>query len=194
MMPDRSLSNVGLLLLRGGVGGTLVAHGTQNLFGWFGGPGFTKLAATFDKVGFTPGKMNAIAACAGTVGTGTALIVGAATPAAAAGSVGTMAVAASLLAEHGFFASKGGLELPALLAVSSAALALTGPGAISVDAVLGHRLDREWMALFALAAVTPAAILVIARRRRATMMQNSSSNTSSTNLTTSPDERTSPDD
>ena len=97
-----------------------------------------------------------------------------------------MTVAASLLAEHGFFASKGGLEVPALLAVGSAALALTGPGAISVDAALGHRLDRDWMALLALAAVTPAAILVIARRQRAIAARNSSPNTSATDSTTSP--------
>lgn len=188
-MAERSLSDVGLLLLRGGVGGTLLAHGAQNLFGWFGGPGITKLADKFDNLGFAPGKVNAIAACAGTAGAGAALIVGAATPAAAAGAVGTMAVAASLFAGNGFFSAEGGFELPALLGVASAALALTGPGAISVDAALGHRLDREWMALLGLAAATPAAMLVIARRRRAAVAHSSSSTAPSTNSTAIADEQ-----
>ena len=33
---------VGRLLLRITVGGFFVGHGTQKLFGWFGGPGLTE--------------------------------------------------------------------------------------------------------------------------------------------------------
>jgi putative oxidoreductase len=84
----------GLLALRLGIGGTLVAHGTQKLFGWFGGAGLEKTAA-------------------------------------------------------------------------GAALALTGPGTLSIDHVLGHRLNQPWMRSLALAAVVPAAFAVLARRRRA---------------------------
>jgi len=41
--------DLGLLALRVGVGATLVAHGTQKLFGWFGGHG---LAGTHGPTSF----------------------------------------------------------------------------------------------------------------------------------------------
>lgn len=49
----------GLLLLRLGVGLTLAAHGTQELFGWFGGHGLTATGVGFetwvsDRVGRAP--------------------------------------------------------------------------------------------------------------------------------------------
>jgi putative oxidoreductase len=78
-----------------------------------------------------------------------------------------MIVASSMHVDHGFFNSKGGFEYPAVLGWSAAALALTGPGALSLDHVLGHRLNRSWMRNLALAVAVPAAFAVIARRRRA---------------------------
>ena len=157
----------GLLALRLGVGGTLVAHGTQKLFGWFGGAGLEKTAAGFEHIGFRPGKVNAIAAGLGEAGGGALLAAGIGSPGAAAAAAGTMIVASSMHADNGFFSNKGGLEFPAVLGLSAAALALTGPGTLSVDHALGHRLNRPWMRTLALAAVVPAAAAVIARRRRA---------------------------
>ena len=77
--------DLGLLTLRVGVGGTLIAHGTQKLFGGGGGGG--GLAGTggfFDSVGFTPGKLNAVLAGAGEAGGGALLALGLAAPAAGA--------------------------------------------------------------------------------------------------------------
>ena len=34
-----NIQNAGLLTLRAGVGGVLIAHGVQKLFGWLGGTG-----------------------------------------------------------------------------------------------------------------------------------------------------------
>jgi len=34
-----NMQNLGLLTLRAGVGGVLLAHGVQKLFGWLGAPG-----------------------------------------------------------------------------------------------------------------------------------------------------------
>jgi putative oxidoreductase len=78
-----------------------------------------------------------------------------------------MIVASSMHVDNGFFNSKGGFEYPAVLGWSAAALALTGPGTLSLDDVLGHRLNRSWMRNVALAAALPAAFAVIARRRGA---------------------------
>ena len=43
---------------------------------------------------------------------------------------------------NGFFASSNGIELPLLNGAAAAALALTGPGAYSIDAALG--LASAW--------------------------------------------------
>jgi predicted DsbA family dithiol-disulfide isomerase len=44
--------SIALLILRLGIGLTLVGHGVQKLFGWFGGAGFTRLRQSFEKQGF----------------------------------------------------------------------------------------------------------------------------------------------
>jgi putative oxidoreductase len=166
-MSSRSGRDLGLLVLRVGIGGTLFAHGAQKLFGWFGGGGIARTGAAFDKMGFVPGKVNAIAAGLGEAGGGALLALGLATPAAGAAVAGTMAVASSTHAAKGFFTQNGGLEFPAVLGVAAAALALTGPGDLSVDQLLDHRVNRPWMRAVALARVGPATATVIKRRRKA---------------------------
>jgi putative oxidoreductase len=78
-----------------------------------------------------------------------------------------MAVAASMHAPNGFFANKGGLEYPGVLGVVAAALALTGPGELSLDAAVGHRFERSWMRTVALVSVPPAVTAMILHRRHA---------------------------
>src|SRR5258708_35537946 len=46
--------SVGLLILRLVAGLTLAVHGTQKLFGWFGGAGLTRFTQGFGKQGFQP--------------------------------------------------------------------------------------------------------------------------------------------
>src|ERR1700712_5131668 len=79
---DISARDAGLLITRAAVGGALFAHGAQKLFGWFGGGGLAQTGAMFDKIGFTPGKLNAAAAGLGEAGGGGLLALGLATPAA----------------------------------------------------------------------------------------------------------------
>ena len=47
---------IGRLLLRVSVGGFFVGHGTQKLFGWFGGHGLEATAQGFEQIGLRPGK------------------------------------------------------------------------------------------------------------------------------------------
>ena len=161
-----SARDLGLLALRVGVGGAVLAHGAQKLFGWFGGAGLERTGATFERLGFRPGKQHALAAGLGEAAGGALLVVGLGSPGAGAAVAGTMIVASSMHVDKGFFNSKGGFEYPAVLGWSAAALALTGPGALSLDHVLEHRLNRSWMRNLALAAAAPIALAVIARRRR----------------------------
>jgi len=178
--------DLGLLALRLGVGATLVAHGTQKLFGWFGGHGLAGTAGFFESIGFTPGRANALLAGAGEAGGGSLLALGLATPAAGAAVAGTMAVAASMHKDNGFFAQDGGLEYPAVLALTAGAIALSGPGRLSLDAAFGHRANRHWMRAVGLGGVPVAVALVTRRRQRAlAVLAAGTSPTSSTETTSS---------
>jgi putative oxidoreductase len=158
--------NAGLLALRVGVGGVLIAHGVQKLFGWLGGGGLEGTAAAFDKMGFEPGQQTALAAGLGEAGGGALMVLGLATPLAGAAAAGTMIPAASVHAPGGFFATGGGYEYPALLGVTAAGLTLTGPGDWSLDKVLGNRLNRPWMVPLALLGAVSASLVVVARRKQ----------------------------
>ena len=52
----------GLLLLRAVVGGTMFGHGTQKLFGWFGGHGPAGTGGFFSRLGFRRGVAMAVLA------------------------------------------------------------------------------------------------------------------------------------
>jgi putative oxidoreductase len=166
-MGKTSARDVGLLVLRTAMGSILFVHGAQKLFGWFGGHGIAGTAVGWEKIGFTPGKANVVAAGLGTAGGGALLALGLATPAAGAAIAGTMAVAAEIHVPGGFFAHEEGYEYVAFLGIAAAAVVLTGPGELSADELLGHRLNQPWMRPIALAAVVPAAAAVVRRRRKA---------------------------
>ena len=162
-----NMQNLGLLTLRAGVGGVLLAHGVQKLFGWLGGAGLTGTADALEQMGFRPGLPSAVAAGVGEAGGGALIVLGLFTPAAGAAAAGTMIPAAAVHAPKGFFATGGGYEYPALLGLSAAALALAGPGDWSVDARLGHGLNPPWMVAATLLASAAASALVLQRRRTA---------------------------
>src|SRR4051812_45464127 len=88
--------DLGLLLIRVGVGATVAAHGTQKLFGWFGGGGLEGTSKMFEMGGFRPARQHAMAAGLSETGSGALLALGLATPAAGAALAGTMAVAGEL--------------------------------------------------------------------------------------------------
>ena len=125
------------------MGGALFAHGSQKLFGWFGGGGVEGTAEFLGSAGFEPPKLNATLAGAGEAGSGLLLALGLGTGPAAAAATATMATASSVHAPNGFFNTSGGYELPATYALAATALALTGPGRISLDHATGHVLSRS---------------------------------------------------
>ena len=158
--------NAGLLALRAGLGGVLVAHGVQKLFGWLGGHGLAGTGAAFEQMGFHPGRQSALAAGLGEAGGGVLIALGLATPAAGAAAAGTMIPATAVHAPSGFFATGGGYEYPALLGVSAAALTIMGPGDWSLDARLNHRLNQPWMAGVAIIASSAVSLAIVQKRRR----------------------------
>ncbi|MEV0847007.1 DoxX family membrane protein [Streptomyces sp. NPDC049954] len=156
--------DLGLLLLRLGTGGVLAAHGSQKLFGWFGGGGLDATGQAMEAMGYAPGRLNALAAGLGEAGGGALLAVGLATPAAGAAAAGTMAGAAAVHSPNGFFAQGGGYEYPAFLGFAAAALSVAGPGRYSLDHKLGHALNRHWMVPAALIGGAAATLTVVAQR------------------------------
>ncbi|MFI8205273.1 DoxX family protein [Streptomyces sp. NPDC085937] len=159
--------DLGLLLLRLGTGGVLTAHGSQKLFGWFGGGGIAGTGQFMDSIGYAPGKVSATAAGLAETGGGLLLALGLATPAAGAAAAGAMAGAAAVHAPNGFFNQEGGFEYAASLGLTAAGLAVTGAGRLSLDHLLGHAADRSWMVPAAFAATAAAtAVAVGARGRR----------------------------
>jgi putative oxidoreductase len=144
---------VGRLLLRITVGGFFVGHGTQKLFGWFGGPGLSATAAGFDGMGLKPGKLQAGAAGVAEAAGGAALAAGYQTPLASAALVSVMLTAINRVhLKNGPWAQQGGYEYNAVLIAAAAALAESGPGALSLDALRGKQKQGAKWSLFALAA------------------------------------------
>src|SRR5215467_11873908 len=82
--------DLGLLLLRLVAGLSFAAHGTQKLFGWFGGHGLAGTGGFLEQLGFHPGKRAALMAGLGEAGGGLLLALGALTPLAAAILIGVM--------------------------------------------------------------------------------------------------------
>ncbi len=138
--------SIGLLILRLVVGLALAGHGTQKLFGWFGGYGLTGTAGFLEQLGFVPGRRNALFAGLSETAGGLLLALGLATPIAAAMIVAVMVVAAvSVHLKHGFFVHNQGYEYTLVLAIVALTIAFTGPGPISLDALLGlHDGGYAW--------------------------------------------------
>lgn len=164
---SRDAATAAQTLFRIGLGGVLVAHGSQKLFGWFGGGGIEGTSKGMEAMGFRPAKPSAVLAGVGEAGAGLALALGLATPAAGAAAATTMGVAASVHAANGFFATEGGLEYPAVLGLAAASFTIGGSGPLSLDALTGHVLDRPWMRAFAFAAIPALMAAQIYRRRQA---------------------------
>ncbi|MFG2885252.1 DoxX family protein [Streptomyces sp. NPDC048297] len=158
--------DLGLLLLRLGTGGVLAAHGTQKLFGWFGGHGIEGTGQFMESVGYAPGRQSAMAAGLAEAGGGALLALGLATPAAGAAAAGAMAGAAAVHVPNGFFAQSGGYEYAAGLGLTAAGLAVAGPGRLSLDHAFGHVFDRGWMVPVALGVTATATALVVGARNR----------------------------
>ena len=122
------------MILRVGIGLTLMPHGAQKLFGLFGGYGLSGTAQWMDSIGLSPGIVMATLAGSAEFFGGLALVLGLLTRPAAALTAFTMLVAIfSVHISHGFFMSDGGFEYAFALLVATVSLIVSGGGRLSVD-------------------------------------------------------------
>jgi putative oxidoreductase len=131
--------NIGRLAARVVIGSLFVGHGTQKLFGWFGGPGLEGTEQMMGALEMRPTRPNALAAGITETAGGALLVAGAATPLAASALIGTMATAIRKVhAPKGVWAAEGGWEYNAVLIAALTALIDSGPGDLSVDKAMGR--------------------------------------------------------
>jgi putative oxidoreductase len=150
---------IGRLLLRLVVGGLFVGHGTQKLFGWFGGNGLDSTAQSFEQLGLRPGRANALAAGAAEAGGGTLLALGLATPLASTVLISTMLTAIHRVhGKNGPWLTNGGYEYNVVLIAAALLLAELGPGGLSLDAARGRERSGSALALAVLGAGALGAI------------------------------------
>lgn len=122
------------LLLRVLIGGLFIGHGTQKLFGWFGGGGLKDTAEMFDAIGMKPGHVNATAAGVAETAGGAGILLGYKTPFSASALIAVMLTAINRVhLKNGPWATNGGYEYNAVLIAGAASLAEMGPGRLSLD-------------------------------------------------------------
>lgn len=149
--------DLGLLVLRLGAGGILMVHGYPKLFGGpdkevsaaatsILGPDFPETVKKGGKEAFANAlrsmdvpepEIAALASGLAEFGGGLALALGAATGPAGLAAAANMAVASYKVHGKQGLASQGGYEFSALLGLCALALAMTGPGAFSIDRMFG---------------------------------------------------------
>ena len=155
---DWLLADSGLLMLRATLGGFMIGHGAQKLFGAFEGPGIEGTRQMMASQNIAPSKAWAVAAGAAEFGGGALTALGLLSPLGSLGVLGSMGVA-TFRTHWGkpIWVSSGGAELPVTNIALASALMFTGPGAFSLDEALGLRLPR-WLAIPGIALVAAGVV------------------------------------
>lgn len=122
--------NLGLLVIRLIFGLSFARHGTEKLFGWFGGYGVIGTAGYFESIGLKPGVPLVILAGLGELLGGLFLAAGTFMPLAALLIIGSMIVAMiTVTGKNGFGITAGGYEYNLAIIAVALGILLTGPGA-----------------------------------------------------------------
>lgn len=139
----RGTQDLGLMLLRVGLGVLLIAHGLQKAFGWWGGPGLGGFRESLADLGYQHASILTYVAAGTEIGAGVLLVLGLFTPLAGAAALAYLlnALLADFTAEpaprHFTFFLPDGHEYQIVLIVLAAAIILTGPGRYGFDAGRG---------------------------------------------------------
>lgn len=136
------LNDIALLLVRGILGVVFIYHGSQKLFGWFGGGGFSATAEFMGSIGIPLPALSAFMAGSAEFFGGIVLLLGIGTRLAAIPMAFTMLVGIITVHNSAFGLQHNGMEYTLTLGVMLVALALTGPGRLTVGRLLSS-VSRE---------------------------------------------------
>jgi putative oxidoreductase len=135
--------DLGLLLVRGMVGVVFLYHGSQKLFGAFGGDGIDGFTQFLTTLGVPAPGISAYLAALSEFVAGLSLVLGLFVHVLPLPVIVTMLVACFTVHAGKFDSQKGGMEYPLLLAFCALSLALTGAGRFSLDELLCRRTTRQ---------------------------------------------------
>jgi putative oxidoreductase len=160
-----------MILVRLVVGLALAAHGSQKLFGFFGGGGPAGTRRFFAGLGFRTPLVMAFVAGLSELGGGLLFACGLVTPLAALALTVVMLNAIGTVHwRKGFFNSGGGYEYNLLILATAVAVTAAGPGRFSLDYAFGWagRMSGPWWALgvVVLAPLIALATLTLGRGAR----------------------------
>ncbi len=127
------MADLGILILRLGLGIMFTAHGLQKTFGLFGGPGIKGFAGMLSGLGFTPAIFWACLAAYTELAGGLLLIAGLQVRFISFMLLALIVVAAvKVHIGKGFFLSNGGFEYTFIIAAACLALILLGAGKFAI--------------------------------------------------------------
>jgi putative oxidoreductase len=155
-----------LLLLRLVVGLYLTAHGAQKLFGWFEGHGFAATQGMLGSMlGYRPAWLWTLAVGLAELVGGLLFTLGLLSPIGAIGVAATM-LSATLVPHwsKGPFGTRGGYEQPLTNLAVAVGVGLAGPGAYSLDQLLGIHVPGVYAEVIALVALLGVLVGIISRR------------------------------
>jgi len=129
----------GLTVVRILVGIIFVAHGSQKLFGAFGGYGLEGTGQYMASLGLTPGYLMALLSGSAEFFGGLGLVVGLLARPAAVVLAATLVVAIfSVHISHGLFMANNGYEFALALLGGVIAVLIEGAGKFSLDSKIGN--------------------------------------------------------
>lgn len=163
-------TNLALLAARLILGVIFIAHGSQKLFGWFGGGGLKGTGGFFEgMLGMRPGVLFAFVAGFGEFFGGLLTLLGWLNPIGPALIIAVMIVAIfTVHISKGFWITNGGYEFNLANIACALAIAGAGSGAYSIDAIAPLPvLTAPHVAPIIIGVALIGALLSIAARRPA---------------------------
>ena len=163
-------TDIGLLLLRLGIGGVVFAHGAQKVFGLWGGTGIAGFANNLEGLGYQQATTLSWVTGVTELIAGAFIVLGLLTPLAAAAVLAIMINAVLLKLGNGFFVTgptgSDAIEYSGVLGLGAACLVLTGPGRIALDnGRAWHRRPASWGVLALVIGVAAAVLVYVLLRR-----------------------------
>jgi putative oxidoreductase len=163
-------TDIGLFLLRLGIGAVVFAHGAQKVFGLWGGPGIASFAGNLQTFGYQQATTLSWVTGVTELVAGAFIVIGVLTPLAAAAVLAIMINAVLLKLGNGFFVTgpKGSdsVEYSLVLGLGAACLVFTGPGRIALDnGRAWHRRPASWGVLALVIGIAAAVLVYILLRR-----------------------------